>query len=136
MLLVIAIISILAALAISHFSNASQDTREIVARQQLAVVQEAVSHWVNQEIGHVTTSGGTGKSIAQVRSEYNATADVATRFDKFKTYLDDATLEDLKVNNTTGRITSSAMGDAGRYLMLPNWETDTLSKYPKVQLLP
>jgi prepilin-type N-terminal cleavage/methylation domain-containing protein len=68
MLLVVAIISILAAMAISNFSNASKDTREVVARQQLAVVQEAVNHWVNHEVGRVTSAGGTGKSVSQVKA--------------------------------------------------------------------
>jgi type II secretory pathway pseudopilin PulG len=136
MLLVIAIISVLAAMAIAHFSNASQDTREIVARQQLAVVQEAVSHWVNEEIGKVTVAGGTGKSIVQVRTAYNGTADIAARFGLFKSYLDDATLAELEVDNVAGKITSSAMADAGRYLTLPDWETGDLGRYPKVQLLP
>src|SRR5688572_23773759 len=72
MLLVVAIISVLAAMVISNFSNASQDTRAVVARQQLAVVQEAVNHWVNREIGKVPTpttptpGAKPGKTVAQV----------------------------------------------------------------------
>ncbi len=133
MLLVIAIISVLAAMAISNFSNASQDTRAVVSRQQLAVMQEAVNHWANREIGRVTTSGGTGKSVAQVMGSYNGAADAQARFDLFKTYLDDSTLTSLSVDNGTGRITSQAMRDVGMYLTLPAWAA---SSYPKVQLLP
>ena len=44
MLIVVAIISILAAMAISSFSNAAQDSREVLVRQQLATVQEAVNN--------------------------------------------------------------------------------------------
>ena len=44
-LVVIAIISILATLVINSFSNAAHDSREIMARQQQAVVQNAVSNW-------------------------------------------------------------------------------------------
>ena len=133
MLLVIAIISILAAMVISNFSNASQDTRAVVARQQLAVVQEAVNHWVNREIGRVTTAGGTGKTVNQVMTSYNDADDAVERYNLFKHYLDDATQTSLSVDGSTGRITSQAMRDVGMYLTLPDWAA---SSYPKVQLLP
>jgi len=133
MLLVIAIISVLAAMVISNFSNASQDTRAVVARQQLAVVQEAVNHWVNNEIGRVTTAGGTGKSVSQVMTSYNAATTAQTRFDLFKNYLDDSTQSSLTVDASAGRITSQAMRDVGMYLTLPSWAA---ASYPKVQLLP
>ena len=133
MLLVIAIISILAAMAISNFSNASHDTRSVIARQQLAVVQEAVNHWTNREIGRVTTSGGIGKSVSQVMSNYNSMNTAQLRYDLFKSYLDEATASSLTVDTSTGRITSQAMRDVSMYLTLPDWAG---ASYPKVQLLP
>ncbi len=142
MLLVIAIISILAAMAISNFSNASQDTRDIVSRQQLAVVQEAVNHYVNREIGRVTTSGGPGKTVAQVMAAYNlgitdsgtvGTGTAKDRFNVFKRYLDEATLANLTVDTANSRVTSQAMRDVSKYLTLPTWEA---ASYPKVQLNP
>jgi len=146
MLLVIAIISILAAMVISNFSNASQDTRSVIARQQLAVVQEAVNHWAIHEIGRVTTAGGTGKSVTQVVTDYNngiksdgsaGTGTAVERFNILKRYLDDGTVASLEVDTTTGRITSQAMRDVGMYLLLPNWTpTSSSISYPKVQLLP
>ena len=133
MLLVIAIISILAGMAISNFSNASQDTREVVARQQLAVVQEAVNHWVNHEIGRVATAGGTGKTVAQVMATYNATATTSARYALFSNYLDEATRDNLTVDDSTSRITSQAMRDVSKYLAVPDWAA---ASYPKIQLLP
>lgn len=133
MLLVVAIISILAAMAISNFSNASRDTRAVVARQQLAVVQEAVNHWVNYEVGRVTSPGGTGKSVSQVMAAYNAAASTSARFGLFQKYLDDATRASLNVDDSAGKITSQSMRDVSKYLMLPNWASNS---YPKVQLLP
>ena len=133
MLLVIAIISILAGMAISNFSNASQDTREVVARQQLAVVQEAVNHWVNREIGRVTTSGGTGKTVSQVMTSYNSATTAAARYALFQNYLDEATRTNLTVDTANGRLTSQSMRDLGMYLTLPDWAA---ASYPKVQLLP
>lgn len=135
MLLVVAIISILAGMAISNFSNASQDTRDVVSRQQLAVVQEAVNHWVNREIGRVTTTtpGAVGQSISQVMTAYNGAATTSVRYALFQNYLDDATRENLTVDNSTARITSQAMRDVKRYLTLPDWAA---ASYPKVLLNP
>ena len=142
MLLVVAIISILAAMAISNFSNASADTREVVSRQQLAVVQEAVNHWVNHEVGRVTSTGGTGKTVAQVRTAYNAATTASARYALFKKYLDEATREatqgGLVVDDSTGKISSQSMRDVGKYLLLPDWGPLTVdaATYPKVQLKP
>jgi prepilin-type N-terminal cleavage/methylation domain-containing protein len=133
MLLVVAIISVLAAMVISNFSNASQDTRAVVARQQLAVVQEAVNHWVNHEIGRVTTSGTPGKTVNQVMTSYNGASTTTTRYNLFKSYLDDSTQTSLEVDTSSGHITSQAMRDVGMYLTLPDWAA---SSYPKVHLLP
>jgi prepilin-type N-terminal cleavage/methylation domain-containing protein len=133
MLLVIAIISILAAMAISNFSNASQDTRDVVARQQLAVVQEAVNHWVNREIGRVTTAGGTGQTVAQVMTTYNNANTTTARYALFQKYLEDATRASIAVDNGTSRLSTQAMRDVSKYLTLPNWAS---SSYPKVQLNP
>jgi prepilin-type N-terminal cleavage/methylation domain-containing protein len=128
MLLVIAIISILAAMAISNFSNASQDTREIIVRQQLAVMQEAQHHYVNKEIGRVTSVGGTPKSISQVMSDYN-TATGAARYALFSGYLDEATRDNFDFASD-GKLTTQIMRDTSKYLTLPDWTGD----YPKVQL--
>lgn len=133
MLLVIAIISILAGLVISNISNAAQDSRDVVARQQLAVVQEAVNHWVNHEIGKVTASNKPGASVAQVMAAYNATSTTGARYALFQNYLDESTQGSFEVDNGNARITSQAMRDVNKYLTLPNWGP---SSYPKVQLEP
>lgn len=137
MLIVIAIISILAAMAISSFSNAAQDSREVVVRQQLAVFQEAVNNWASREIGKVTTSGGTAATVASVRTRYNATANAGARLTLFEQYLDEATrtrsAANVQVDNTSGRITTDAMRQTGYYLTLPDWGSGS---YPKVQIAP
>ena len=51
MLLVLGIISIMAAIVINSFSNASQDSRNVVARQQQATLQSAINNWVAGQIG-------------------------------------------------------------------------------------
>lgn len=48
--------------------------------------------------------------------------------------LDEATIETFdQLNDSNGRLSSSAMRDVGKYLELPAWG---LGSYPKVQLLP
>ena len=133
MLIVIAIISILAAMAISSFSNGAQDSREVLVRQQLATVQEAVNNWASRQIGRVTTSGGNPMTIEQVRTSYNAPTTATARLLLFQGYLDESTRAGITVNNTTGRMTTDAMLQTGYYLTLPAWATGS---YPKVQINP
>ena len=133
MLIVIAIISILAAMAISSFSNAAQDSREVLVRQQLATVQEAVNNWASRQIGKVNTIGGNPTTIEQVRGYYNAQTPASTRFQVFTGYLDVSTFESITVNSTTGRLTTDAMRQTGYYLTLPDWGP---TSYPKVQIDP
>jgi prepilin-type N-terminal cleavage/methylation domain-containing protein len=56
MLLVIAVISILASMVISSFSDAAQTSREVVVRQQLAVCQSALNNWVDGKLGRYDDS--------------------------------------------------------------------------------
>ena len=49
LLIVISVIGIMSALVISAFSNAAQDTRRVIARQQQASVQNAVNAWVTSK---------------------------------------------------------------------------------------
>ena len=135
MLIVIAIISILAAMAISSFSNAAQDSRAVLVRQQLATVQEAVNNWAARQIGRVTTSGGNPASIEQVRVIYNAPTTASARLAVFADYLDESTRNTLSANDTTGRVTSDAMRQTGYWLTLPDWDS-AVGKYPKVQITP
>jgi prepilin-type N-terminal cleavage/methylation domain-containing protein len=133
MLIVIAIISILAAMAISSFSNAAQDSREVLVRQQLAVVQQAVNNWAARQIGKVATNGGKPQSIEQIRTVYNTPSTASGRLLLFQGYLDDGTTVGLSADDTTGFLTTDAMRQTGYYLTLPSW---TSGSYPKVQINP
>lgn len=132
MLIVIAIISVLAAMAISSFSNAAQDSREVVVRQQLAVVQEAASNWAARQIGRVTTTNGKPMTMEEVRVAYNTPTTVGARLLLFQGYMDEPTTLTISADNATGRITTDAMRQTGYYLTLPTWERST---YPKVQMV-
>lgn len=126
MLIVIAVIGIMSALVISAFSNAAQDTRRVVARQQQAAVQNAVNAWVN----NVSQTQG----LAQARTLYNLGGTSLGRLTLVRTYLDDATFshfsQSTKVNN---EVKSAALAKTGQYLLLDAWNTNS---YPKVELKP
>lgn len=124
MLIVIAVIGIMSALVISAFSNAAQDTRRVVARQQQASVQSAVNAWVN------STSDSVGLSGA--RTLYNAAGTSRGRLQLVQKYLEDATLSHFLSNTTAdAEVKSAALKKTGQYLSLDTWSA---SSYPKVEL--
>ena len=157
-LLVLAIISIMAAMVINAFSNASQDSRVVVARQQQASLQSAVNNWTSGQIGRIISVDTTGDSVPdtdfrlsveQVRVNWWTKPIVTTaantrtardRLDLVKDYLDEDTYEHFKQNSPSGdksKIVSNAMKKTDRYLELPLWDPVSATKrypYPKVDL--
>ena len=124
MLIVIAVIGIMSALVISAFSNAAQDTRRVVARQQQAAVQNAVNAWVNSTSDQVGISGAM--------ATYNAAGNSQARLQLVQLDLDDSSLAHFLSNTTdTSRIKSAALKKTGQYLVLDSWD---VTSYPKVEL--
>lgn len=124
LLIVISVIGIMSALVISAFSNAAQDTRRVVSRQQQAAVQNAVNAWV--------TSYSESNGISGARTAYNAAANSKARLNLVGSYLDDSTLTHFLDNTTAdGQILSTALKKTGQYLLLDTWST---TSYPKVEL--
>ncbi len=131
LLLVISVIAIMGALAVSQFSNASQDTRRVIARQQQATLQTAVNAWVASEISGLNT-------VEDARLLYNEDGGTARTFqerleDLIQPYLDEETMDhftDHTTNNT--RLQTHAMVKLGWWLELPTWQS---SSYPKVSLI-
>lgn len=143
MLLVIAIISILASLVISSFSDAAQTSREVVVRQQLAVCQSALNNWVNGRLGKVDTvieSSGSPVTLDSLRKYYTTTLGSKTarwalisglNLDGSSAgdgYLDPMTAQHfLEMASKSGtpanmdKIKSDAMIQTGRWLELPAW---------------
>ena len=125
MLIVISVIAIMATLVISAFSNASQDTRRVVARQQQAAVQAAVNAWISKE------SSGAG-SLASARTAYNAAGNSLGRLNLVSGYLDETTVAHLTANTSNAnQLRSEALRKTNQHLELPTWTT---SNYPKVEL--
>lgn len=128
LVIVIAVIGIMSALAVGAFSNASNDAREIVARQQQAALQSAVDAWA---IAQMTSSN----TVSQVQTTYNAATTSSARLDLVANYLDDATYEHF-VEHIGLASTNEVMSDATRklnwHINLPTWADDS---YPKVDLV-
>jgi prepilin-type N-terminal cleavage/methylation domain-containing protein len=124
MLIVIAVIGIMAALVISSFSNAAQDTRRVVSRQQQAAVQNAVNAWVNSRS---STAG-----LAGARTAYNAATTSLAKLQLVAGYLDDTTTAQFVGNTSnTAQVQSAALKKTSQYLELSAWAANS---YPKVEL--
>ncbi len=124
MLIVIAVIGIMSALVISAFSNAAQDTRRVVARQQQAAVQNAVNAWVNTKSDEVGLSGAL--------TLYNAAGNSQGRLNLVRGYLDDSSYDHFNSNTSDNtEVKSAALKKTGQYLALETW---IASSYPKVEL--
>lgn len=140
----IAIIGIMAGLAMSAISNLSQDTNRIVARQQQAAVQEALTAWVMSQT-RVSSTSAQVQSISNVRAIYNALGSTGERFEKLKPnsgatdvdaragFLDQATVDHFADFTTNAdRLKTAALDAMKQYLILPNWEEGS---FPKAELV-
>lgn len=139
----IAIIGIMAGLAMSAISNLSQDANRIVARQQQAAVQEALTAWVMSQTR--VTGSAQVQSISSVRATYNALGTTEARFnilepnsgatdvDARAGFLDQATVDHIDDFTTNAdRLKTEALDALKQYLILPNWEEGS---FPKVELV-
>jgi prepilin-type N-terminal cleavage/methylation domain-containing protein len=121
LLIVISIIGIIAAMVISSYSNASQDSREVVVMQQQAVLQSALDDWI-----------ANSSSIGSAQATYNATSGDRARLDLIKGYLDDLTTAQFSTTNTSqGFLQSGVMQKTAQYVSFGAW---TSGSYPKVQI--
>ncbi len=153
LLLVVAIVSILAAMVISHFSDAAQGARNVVAMQQLASWQNAVHNWVNSKTGRIDPAidaNGAPLSLETLRLHYNN----KTRRERFVLlagkdlngtasadgpgYLEAMTADHFinTINSrgtgaNTSKIISGALMQTNQWLELPAW---TATSYPQVQI--
>lgn len=126
LIIVIAVIGIMSALAISSLSNGATDAREIVARQQQATVQSAVNGWV---VGQLS---GTA-SLSQVRTTYNTKTTSMERLGLVQDYLDEVSYTHFTdMSEDSDEILSAALSKLGWHLSLPDWESGS---YPKVDLV-
>lgn len=123
LLLVIAIIGVMSTLIITTISNAAQDARNVVARQQQVSVQDALNAWV------AANSSGTN-TIQTARSNY---ASAANKLVMLTNYLHPETYNTMVDSGSTGtQIKSDAMNKIGVHLEFSSWTT-AAGSYPIVE---
>jgi len=126
MLLVIAVIGILTALVVAAISNAAQDTRVVIGRQQNVVLQEALNSWVT------SASSGTA-NLSSARSAYSAQTTSKAKLIMLKDYLDPITYDHMILYTVDeGKIQTEALTKAGLYLQFSAWSG---TSYPKVEMI-
>jgi len=123
LLLVIAVIGIMSALVVTALSNAAGDAHTAMARQQQAVMQEALNAWI------ASSSSGAGKSLSTARTTYNASSNKLTLL---ASYLDSLTSSHMADFTTAAdKVQSEAMSKIGQKLIFTTWGS---SNYPMVQM--
>lgn len=125
LIIVIAVIGIMAALIVTMIANASQDTKAVLARQQQAVVQEALNAWV---AGYSLTNG-----LVKTRDAYNGEATDLGKFELIKPYLNPSTVGHFVDFSDNGRFQSEAMVSLGQKLTFSDWQS---GGYPTVSMGP
>lgn len=123
LLVVVAIVSILASMVVTAVSNAAVDSSRVVARQQQASVQQALSNWLTF---YSTTPGG---SLASTRVVYSNAESNLAKLALISGYIDPATYNHLLSNSSETEVRSSALTRAGAYLSFSGW---TVGGYPSV----
>jgi prepilin-type N-terminal cleavage/methylation domain-containing protein len=139
----IAIIGIMSSLVVAAISNASRDAHRVMARQQQAAVQSALTSWVMAQ----TRVGATAqvRSLENVRSTYNAIGTTSARFNLLVPnatspdpsaragFLDQTTADHfLDYTTSTDKLKTAALENSKQYLSLPNWQT---GDFPRVELI-
>lgn len=121
MLVVIAVISVMTALVVTAVANAAGDARLIVARQQQAVLQEALNAWISRAS---LTNGLQG-----ARSSYAVAGSDAAKLGLLQNYLDAGTYSNFSTNG--GQIKTADMQKIGKSLSFTAWGAST---YPRVEM--
>lgn len=132
-IITIAIMGILSSLIVSAITNAAQDSRRIMARQQQAALQTAVNAWVSGQIRNSATGQIIG--ISSIQGTWNTSNPTNfARLQAVSSYLDTATSDDFVTNSTANgdKIQTDAMKQDGTYILLPAWTVTTTG--PEVQL--
>ncbi len=139
----IAIIGIMSSIVVAAISNASRDAHRVMARQQQASVQSALTAWVMAQ----SRVGNTAqfRSLESVRTTYNALPTTQTRFNllvpnasspdpSLRAGFLDQTTADHFVEYTTNpsRLLTAALDNAQQYLSLPDWQS---GDFPRVDLV-
>lgn len=121
LLIVITVVGILAALIITSITNAAGDSRIVLARQQQAVLQNALNAWI------AANSSGTS-SLNQARTAYNAAGD---KLALLQDYLQAGTYDHFQQFSSGTTIRTEAMQRAGVSVAFTSWPS---GGYPRVEM--
>lgn len=140
----IAIIGIMSSIVVAAISNASRDAHRVMARQQQASVQSALTAWVMAQM-RVSTSSAQFRSLESVRTYYNSQASSQLRFKLLVPdltspdpnlrvgYLDQTTADHFADYTTNAnQLQTAALYNAQQYLSLPDWQS---GDFPRVDLV-
>lgn len=112
LLVVLAVIGVMGALIIGAVTNASQDAREVLARQQQVVLQEALGSWIAQH--------STLNSLAAASNTYVG-ADAAARLELIRPYLQPQTYNQFTNRIGTGVLQTDSMVRIDRTMRFGGW---------------
>lgn len=118
LLVVITVIGIMSALVITSITNAAQDSRWTVARQQQATLQTALNSWIAAQ-----------KSISSARATYGSN-NAQGKLALLSNYLQPETFADFSSNSTTTTVGSSVLDKINHHLSFSTW---TATNQPAVQ---
>lgn len=120
MLIVVAVIGILTSLVIAAVSNSAADARLVIARQQQAVVQEALNAWI------------ASQTVAGAKAAYDADTTASARFDLVKSYLDTNARWVKSISFSGANMQSENMTPINVSMTFDTWAS---GGYPSVKLL-
>ncbi len=116
LLVVIAVIGIMSALILSVVGNAAQDSRNVVARQQQVVLQEALNAWI--------VSPYNSNNLTVARTRYTAASNMTAKLALLQGHLSADTYSHLTEFSTGTKVQSDALQRAGHYLTFSAWTTN------------
>lgn len=118
LLIVIAVIGVLSALIISSITNAAEDSRFAVARQQQVVLQEALNSWIAAQ-----------SSVAEAQSVY---ASSGNKLSLITGYLrNESPGGGTLFSNNDGVVSSEILDKLSKRLQFSGWTTNA---YPSIIL--
>ncbi len=139
----IAIIGIMSSIVVAAISNASRDAHRVMARQQQASVQSALTAWVMAQMRVGNTA--QFRSLESVRTTYNALASSKLRFNllipnpassdpSLRVGFLDQTTADHFADYTTNanQLQTAALANAQQYLSFADWQ---IGDFPHVDLV-
>ena len=139
----IAIIGIMSSIVVAAISNASRDASRVMARQQQASVQSALTAWVMAQMRVGNTA--QFRSLESVRTTYNALGSSQSRFNLLVPnpsspdpsvrvgFLDQTTADHFADYTTnSSQLQTAALSNSQQYLTMPDWQS---GDFPHVDLV-